>query len=184
VSVNPRTNTVYVADYASGTLTVIDGRDCNAANTSGCDRAAGKVRVGRHPFRLTADPASDTVYVTNFGANTLSVVNGAACNGRITSGCRRHPASVRVGGGPEAVAVDDRNHLAFVTNSLTDDVSVFDTSTCNGSETSGCGQASASIKVGRLPNGIAIDDRTETVYVADNDSARPGTLAMFRAAMP
>lgn len=184
VTVNPSTNTVYVADYKSGIVTVIDGRSCDGTTTSGCDKAAGTVRVGRHPFRLVANAATDTVYVANFGANTVSVINGATCNGSIASGCVQRPPTVSVGDGPEGIAIDDRNHLAFVTDSLANNVSVFNTSSCSGADTSGCGQTPATIKVGHLPNGIAINPRTDTAYVADNASSRPGTLAMFRAAMP
>jgi DNA-binding beta-propeller fold protein YncE len=181
VAVNPRTNTVYVLDYFSSTLSVIDGRRCRAGATSGCGHPVATVKVGRHPWRTTVDPATGTVYVTNFGAGTVSVINGAACNGRSARGCRRRPAVVHVGREPEEIAVDGVSRLVFVTDAGDDSVSIFPRSSCDAFHRAGCGRRPATVKVGSLPNGIAVNPRTETVYVADNNSS---ALAVFRAALP
>ena len=47
-----------------------------------------------------------TLYVTNSGDATVSVINGATCNADDTSGCRQKAATVRVGAFPTAVVVD------------------------------------------------------------------------------
>ena len=180
VAVDSGTDTIYVVDYASGVLSVIDGRTCNALNHTRCSTVA-TVPVGRHPWRVTVDVPTDTVYVTNLADGTVSVLDGATCNAVSTTGCRHRPAAIRVGTEPEAVAVDDVNHLAFVTNAGDDTVSVFDMSTCDGQNTSGCGRLPATVQVGLLPAGIVVDPTTGTVYVADNATS---ALALFRAALP
>jgi DNA-binding beta-propeller fold protein YncE len=181
VAVNTRTNTVYVVDYFSGLVSVLGGRTCDGRDTSGCSRRRAVVRVGRHPWRLTVDAASNTLYVTNLGARSVSVIDLGRCNATVTSGCRRRPPVIRVGFEPEAVAVDDRNHVAFVTNAGDNTVSIFDASTCDAADTSGCGQRPATKRVGRLPAGIVINQRTGTVYVADNGGH---TLAVIRSVLP
>ncbi len=181
VAINPKTDTVYTVSYFSGLVSVINGRTCRAGNTSGCGRTLATVRVGRHPFRLTVDAATNTVYVTNFGAGTVSVIGGAACDAATTSGCDQPPAVIHVGREPEALAIDDANHLGFVTNAGNNTVSVFDAARCQSANTTGCATRPPTVRVGALPNGIAIDQHTATVYVANNAS---DTLAVFKAALP
>jgi DNA-binding beta-propeller fold protein YncE len=180
VAVNQTTNTIYVVDYESGILSVIDGSTCNVSNDTSCVPVATG-QVGAHPWRITVDAPTDTVYVTNMADDTVSVVNGATCNAVNTSGCASNHPVIHVGSEPEAVTVNDANHLAFVTNSWDNSVSVFDASTCDGQDTSGCGLFPATVRVGSLPAGIAVNPLTSTVYVADNDS---NELAVFRATVP
>lgn len=181
VAVNARTNTVYVVDYSSGVVSVLDGRTCRAGETSGCDRVRALIHVGRHPWRATVDAMTNTVYVTNFGARTVSVIDGRQCDARTIRGCRRRPAVIRVGREPEAVAVDHRRRLGFVTNAADDTVSVFDTSTCNAATSSGCSVRPRTVRVGSMPTAIAVDERSGTVYAADNGA---DTLALFASALP
>jgi YVTN family beta-propeller protein len=181
VAVNPKTHTVYVLDYFSALVSVIDESRCNARVKVGCNRVLATVRVGRHPWRMVADVATDTLYVSNFGAGSVSVINGARCNATTVAGCHGRPAVIHVGHEPEGIAVDDANHLAFVTNAGDRSVSIFDTTSCDGANTAGCGRRLAIRRVGNMPDGIAVNERTATVYVADNAGS---TLAMFRAALP
>ena len=44
--------------------------------------------------------------MTNTGGDTVSVINGATCNGTNTSGCAQIPATVTVGNAPRAVGVN------------------------------------------------------------------------------
>ncbi|MGO9197013.1 MAG: YncE family protein [Acidimicrobiales bacterium] len=181
VAVDPLTHTVYVVDYATGILSLVDASTCNASDTTHCKPLPHTAKVGIHPWRITVDVATDTVYVTNFGDGTVSVIDGAACNAEKTTACGGRHDVIRVGEEPEAVAVDDVNGLGFVTNAGSDTVSVFHTSTCDARDTSGCANRPATVKVGPLPAGIVVDPGTDTVYVADNAS---NTLAMFEGVMP
>src|SRR5580704_8735427 len=67
VAVNPATNKVYVANYDSGTLTVIDG----ATNVPVA------VTVGGKPIAVAVNPVSNKVYVANYDSGTLTVIDGA-----------------------------------------------------------------------------------------------------------
>ncbi len=47
---------------------------------------------------------------------------------------------------------------------------------CNGTHHAGCAHLAATVKVGLDPYGVAVNDRTHTVYVANNgDGDLPGT---------
>src|ERR1700729_2344906 len=125
------------------------------------------VHVGNGPQGAAFDRATDTVYVANQGDNTVSVVDARHCNSLDTSGCAQTPATVATGGGPFAIAISDATHTAYVANQNDNSVSVLNTATCNGRNSSGCPQAAPTVAAGPAPFGIAFDQRTGTVYVAD-----------------
>jgi YVTN family beta-propeller protein len=68
VAVNPATNTAYVTNYGSGTVSVID----EATNT-----VTANIAVGSGPTGVAVNPATNTAYVTNYGSGTVSVIDEA-----------------------------------------------------------------------------------------------------------
>ena len=92
IAVNEATDTVYVANTAANTVSVIDGSTCNGRVHSGCGRHAGVAPVGMSPRRVAVDEVTNTVYVTNAGSNTVTVLNGRTCNGRVHRGCGKLPS--------------------------------------------------------------------------------------------
>jgi YVTN family beta-propeller protein len=170
VAVDQRTDTVYVANSADNTISVINGATCNAEVSSGCDQVAPTVSVGTSPSGVAINEITDTIYVTNQGSGTVSVIDGATCNASDTSGCGLTPPTVTVREGPMGVAVDPATDTVYVSNTGTSTpghtVSVIDGATCNATVTSGCGQRPPTVSVGSLPDAVAVDQRTDTVYVA------------------
>ena len=139
------------------------------------------VHVGNGPQGTAFDRATDTVYVANQGDNTVSVVDARHCNSLDTSGCAQTPATVPTGAGPFAIAIDDATHTVYVANQDDGTVSVIDAATCNGQNQSGCADAGPTIAAGPTPFGIAVDRRTDTVYVTDvGDDA--GTVSVINGA--
>ena len=127
------------------------------------------VAVGHLPLGLAVAQATDTVYVANAKDGTVSVINGATCNGGDISGCGRKPTTVPVGAFADAVAVDPVTNMVFVTNQDANPgtVSVIDGNSCNGSHPSGCArQPFATVYVGGGPSGIDVNPLTNSVYVA------------------
>ena len=107
VAVDRATNTIYVAtgNNADGptapggdTVSVIDGRHCQASDVSRCKGPWPTVTVGNLPGAVTVDQVTGTVYVTNVGDSTVSVIDGATCNALVSSGCGQATATVPVGG--------------------------------------------------------------------------------------
>jgi YVTN family beta-propeller protein len=155
IAVDEATSAVYVAN-ASGTVAVVDGRRCDARNASGCQAALATVRVGSNPQFLAVDPKTNTVYVANSGSNSVSVIDGRS---------RRVRATIPVGPIPFTVAVNDRTHSVYVSDLGAHTVSVIDGLSCNASDVSGCRRRPVTVNVGETPGGIAVNRRTNTVYV-------------------
>jgi YVTN family beta-propeller protein len=179
VVVDQASHTAYVTDNGASTVSVIDTATCNAEMTSGCGQVPATVAAGDNPFGIALDPVTHTVYVTDLGASdqgdTVSVIDGATCSALVQSGCGDAPATVTVGSGPFGIAVNPTTDTVYVANTgqlfTTADghtVSVINGATCNASVTSGCGQVTATVPVGRAPFGVAVDQATNTIYVVDN----------------
>jgi YVTN family beta-propeller protein len=165
------THTVYVVNSNDNTISTIKDSTCNATDSSGCGRPAGQLRVGHDPGWVVVAPATDTVYVVNFGDATMSVVNGATCNATRHSGCTRFPPTVPVGTFPDGVAVNNKTHTVYVANFADGTVSVINGATCNAEVTVGCGQTPATVTVGGGPAYLAVNRATDTIYVPNfNDN--------------
>jgi DNA-binding beta-propeller fold protein YncE len=72
--------------------------------------------VGDFPVEAAADLNSDTIYVANDCERTVSMIDGSTCNATDISGCRAHPATLSVLGGPDSVAVNQATNTLFVAN--------------------------------------------------------------------
>jgi DNA-binding beta-propeller fold protein YncE len=186
--IDTATATLYVS-YGTDAdrVAVVNAATCNAERTSGCGQVPAVVKVGAGTSVLAVSTATDTVYAPNsgssFSGDTMSVINGAACNATNHSGCSRLAATARVGSGPYGVAVDDITHTVYVVNNADGDspgtVSVINGATCDGTDTTGCGRHST-MAAGRSPLLAAVDTSTGTVYVTDFSSAGVSVLAGSR----
>ena len=96
--VDPRTDTIYVANSSDRTVSVINGA------TTRLERLA---RFGNEPDGVAVDPSTNTIYVTNAGSGTVSVINGAT---------DKVIATVRVGYDPLSVAVNPSTNTVYVAN--------------------------------------------------------------------
>jgi YVTN family beta-propeller protein len=167
LAVDETTNTIYVANVLSDTISVIDGRTCNAHSSAGCGHVRASIPVGPGPFALAVDDATHSIYVTDLGARTISIVDSATCNAADVAGCRRAPVSVDVGETPGGVALDSRTDTVYVTGEFSNDVTVIDGASCNATTTTGCRQSPLRIRAGPGARGIAVDEATDTIYVAN-----------------
>lgn len=161
-------HTVYVADRGDDTLSVINTSTCDAADSSGCSHLSPTSQVGMGPQAITLDPATTTLYVSNFIDNTVSVVDAAGCDASEVRGCRVEAPVATVGTDPTAVAVDAANSTIYVVNFEDSSVSVVNAATCNVTRLTGCARPVATVHVGDAPTGVAVDTATNTVYVANS----------------
>jgi DNA-binding beta-propeller fold protein YncE len=183
LAVNQLTNTLYATNlitlpgqpFVGDSVFVINGATCDATNTSGCNQVPATITAGNNlnPWGIDVDEATDTVYTANIAdgehAGTVSVINGATCNGTNTSGCGQTPTTVGVGFGSVGITVDPTTHLVYVANIEDTSVSVINGTTCNGTNTNGCGQTPPKVAVGLTPFASAVDQSVATVYVANGD---------------
>jgi DNA-binding beta-propeller fold protein YncE len=162
VTVDQATNTIYTANHShnllsgapssKGTVSVINGGSCDAADLSGCRRQTpGTVPVGWGPDYVALDGPAHTLYVANvhgdtnkFGADgrlvgSLSVINTDTCNSAHLAACGRAAvATVQTGEWPLGLAIDPLTHSLYVPNDGDDDVSVIDAAECDATDTTGC----------------------------------------------
>ena len=92
IAVNEATDTVYVANTAREHGQRDRRRDVQRAGAHAA--AASRPRWRRSassPRRVAVDELTNTVYVTNAGSNTVTMLNGRTCNGRVhqVRSCRR-----------------------------------------------------------------------------------------------
>jgi YVTN family beta-propeller protein len=171
VAVDQATDTVYVSNIGSNTVgttvSVINGATCNAQVTSGCGQTPATITVGNCPAGLAINHATHTLYVANACDNTVSVINTATCNAKVTSGCGQAPPAIPVGNSPVPVGVNQATDTIYVGNNADSAVSVINGASCNAHTTSGCGQAPPTVTVADSPYGLAVDPHTDTVYVAN-----------------
>jgi DNA-binding beta-propeller fold protein YncE len=190
LAVSTATDTIYgpnagsaASQFTNGdTISVINGATCNATNHSGCGHLAAIVKVGLNPQSAAINDHTHTVYVTNNALGdvpgTVSVINGATCNGSHNSGCPGHHPTVTVGRSPISVAVDARTDTIYVTDFSSAGVSVINGSTCRAGITSGCRPQAPLQAVGSQPVGVSVNQATGTVYVTQLFQA--GSMSIFR----
>jgi YVTN family beta-propeller protein len=114
VALNPVTHKVYTAAVNAGSnvLSVVDGA-ANASNT---------LTAQTQPWSIAVNPATNKIYVANYGANNVSVIDGTA--NTIT-------ATVTTGTNPDALAVDPSQNLIYAANFSSASVTIIDGSTNN-----------------------------------------------------
>ena len=155
LAVDPGTHTVYAGSSdphgGAGAVSVIDGSTHAVTAT---------VPVGKYAGEVAVDPGSHIVYATNSGDDTMSLIDGST---------HAVTATIPVAHWPKAVAVDPGTHVVYVATidpetaphdtqppSRSGRVSVIDASTRT---------VTATIPVGKDPDGLAVDPGTHTVYV-------------------
>jgi DNA-binding beta-propeller fold protein YncE len=183
IAVSPHTDTVYAAalgsNFLNNTVWVVNGATCNGTDHSGCAGAVvAKAKVGLGAIAVTVDDAADTVYVAN-NANgespgTVSVINGATCNGSTTTSCGAAKPTVTVGRSPVGMAFDPATQHLYVADYSHAAVSIIDTSHCNAGHLSGCGKPAREQNVGSQPGFVFVNHKEKTVYVTTHDLATGG----------
>ena len=186
VAVDPLTNTIYATSVTTGnpflgdTVFVINGTTCDAAETNGCSEPPATVDVGSNatfgdanPFGIAIDQATDTIYTANIangeGPGTVSVIDGAICNGQDTNGCGQTPATAPAGFGTASIDVDQLTNQIYAANIEDTSVTTINGNTCNGTNATSCDDTQTQAKVGDYPSAISIDPAVDTAYVADSE---------------
>lgn len=124
------TKTLYTANFADGdlpgTVSVIDLRRCQAADTSGCDQTWPTIATARSPFGIQVLPKTRRLLVTHFLAGAVSVVDVRRCTGSDHRGCGATPKRIATGEITANIRLDTRRHTAYVLNGFDATVNVID----------------------------------------------------------
>jgi YVTN family beta-propeller protein len=176
IALDPTTHTLFTANFADGSVSVLDTADCNGQVTSGCGQTPGTIGYGTaQPSGLLMDVASHTLYVANLAltssdpseVDTVALVDTSRCNAETTIGCTGTGPSLVVGTGSSdanvGMALDPYASTLYVANPVDNTVSLVDLRHCTASDSSGCGQVAPTAPTA---GGFAVD----LTYVAQSDT--------------
>jgi DNA-binding beta-propeller fold protein YncE len=177
VAINRSTNTVYATTLVGNTVSVINGATCDAADTTGCGASPATVTLpstgaaDANPVGIAVVEATNTVYTANLAdgefPGSASVIDGATCNGRDTSGCGQTPHTAPTGFGTKDIAADPTTHDVYTANDEDTSVTTIDGDTCRGGRTDGCDHTRTRPIVGDYPLAIGLAPFLDTAYVSD-----------------
>jgi DNA-binding beta-propeller fold protein YncE len=180
VALDPRTQTLYTANQVSNDVSVIDPARCDAQTTGGCRARGPEVPISSDP--LAADPSVATTYVAS-ATNTVSMIDTDVCNAVHAGGCGRTPPTATVGTHVDAVAVNRATHTVYVAyagSGPSGSVIVLDERRCNAHTQTGCAHASTLQVPDGTPFALAVNPRTDTIYVATITSdSGPNLISVF-----
>jgi DNA-binding beta-propeller fold protein YncE len=162
---------LYVA-APSGDVFVIDVAKCNARSTRGCKQRVRKVRDPRGPDVVAVDLATNTVYAADAGTqnnsgNTVTVINGATCNGGNGTGCAKKSREVTVGSQPFGITVDQGTNTIYTANNADGTVSIIDGAMCNARVASGCSRKTRVVQTGGFAGYVAVDQSRHTLFTVN-----------------
>ncbi len=143
VAVNPITNRIYVGNYASLNVSVIDGATNSVVATI-------PLPSGDPPWGVAVNPTTDRIYVSHTLRRSVDVIDGAS-NSVV--------ATIPVDGTTRGVAVHPTTNQIYVAQATANAVSVID---------GAANRVVASISVGTLPWGVAVHPTTGRIYVANS----------------
>ncbi len=140
--------------------------------SEGCNiNGVTSASTGSDPVAQAVDPSTGTLYIANKSSNTVSVDSEGSSGNAADSGTA---AAVTSGTGPDAVALDASVGRVFVANSEST-LTVFSTSTCNQSTTSGCRSPTQVPSGGHLSAPTALAVNGSTLYVGNSN----GSVAVY-----
>jgi DNA-binding beta-propeller fold protein YncE len=175
ISVNARTNTVYVGDLFDH-ISVIDGRTCRGGEVLGCSAPAATISADG-PFGPVVDPATNTIYVPEAGSgqdnsgHTVLVVDGRHCQAADISGCSATMPRAPAGPGATNSILDSSSHTFYVANAGDNTLSAIDVTHCRSGDEEGCAQVPGTVPVGAEPlGGLALDPATRTLFIGNTNS--------------
>jgi len=124
--------------------------------------AAGFLPAGAIPGAIAVDPKTDTLFVANYGDNTLTIID--AHQGRAI-------ATVPVGNGPQGVAFDAARNLVYVANTHGDSITVIDRAS---------NKVVATLPAGESPYALAVVPNSTKLYVANGAGDESSTVVDLR----
>jgi YVTN family beta-propeller protein len=133
-----------------------------------------EIPTGKNPWGVAVNHEDDTVYVTNYGARTMTVIAGRT--GTVSS-------TVPVGDVPQGVAVNQGNDTVYVANRGAFGPSAFAVSVIDGATATPSGLIRVpSLQTRSFPEYVAVNNTTGTVYItATGFGTGPGPLFIANA---
>ena len=116
------------------------------------DGKTDKVPTGSMPDAVAIDEAANKIYVTNYAADSVTVIDGVTM---------KPVATVPVGHLPQALGVDGKRHLVLVANTHSNNVTAIDGAS---------DRVLSTLPAGANPYALAVDAESGDAYVANYGS--------------
>jgi YVTN family beta-propeller protein len=133
-AINPVTNKIYVSNYNSGTVTIIDGSTL----------ATTDVNVGTLPVAVAVNSSTNKIYVSIYYTNSVTVIDGATLS----------TTSISLNN-PGIMTVDELRNKIYNVNQIDNTITVIDGATLSTSVVS-VGLAPSSVAVNAATNKIYV----------------------------
>ena len=151
LGINSVQNILYVARHNDNFIRAIDMKDHPSTEV------LSNIPVATHPSGIAIATSQDnktkTVYVTNKGSNSVSIIDG------ITNMVKK---VLQVGQEPSDIDINSNTKKLYVSNSLSNSISVIDI---------GKEEVEYTIdSIGKSPIKLAVDDNKDLIYVINNGS--------------
>jgi YVTN family beta-propeller protein len=127
-------------------------------------------RLEINPFMGVATADTKTIYVSNTGSNSVSVVSGNGCAKSVT-------ATIAVGNAPRHLAMSPDNAFVYVSNSTDNTVSVIDTSSNSVVETIAVTAAGEPAPIGVMA--VSTNNRYLYVFWEGGPKGTPGAFQII-----
>jgi YVTN family beta-propeller protein len=134
------------------------------------NKVAQDITVGGSPIGIARDSSNGLLYVTNYGNNSLSVVNPTTGNVTATIPLGPYPPRINSGPYPTGIDYDPHNNMIYVSNQYglnNGTVSIINPTT---------GSVVQTLSVGKRPMAVLFNPANNEVYVAINI---PGGLTLI-----
>jgi YVTN family beta-propeller protein len=141
LAVDAQRGIVYVTEIGKDTLVAYHEENSKTDTVS----------TGSMPDAVAIDGATNRIYVANYAADSVTVVDGATM---------KPVATVPVGTHPQALTVDGKRHIILVANTHSNSVTVIDKDN----------RVVATLPGGTNPYAVAVDSDTGNAYVANYGS--------------
>ena len=122
---------------------------------------SGSIAGGTNPTGTTISADGNSVYVTNYGSNTISMFSRNTGTGALTA---LSPATIATGTNPSGITISADGNSVYVTNYGSTNVSMYSRNTSTGALTA---LSPATIVAETNPNGINISADGTSVYVTN-----------------
>jgi YVTN family beta-propeller protein len=159
VAVNTVTHMVYVTNYSSGTVSVIDGSSKTTV------AVATTLTAGTNPYAVAVNSVTNFVYVGNQGSNNITVIDGS----------QNTQASIynlsEAGTRPSAVAINPVTNKIYLANGPSGNVAVI-----QGATSTAVASVLALPSTGSDPEALAVNPITNRIYVVNGT----GSITIIR----
>jgi YVTN family beta-propeller protein len=159
LALNEVTGVVYVARIENADLAAV-----KSDSTVPAILPAGAI-----PCAIAVDSKNNKLYVSNYGDNTVTVIDANTGNAS---------ASIHVGNHPKSIAFDPSRNLVYVANTRDDSITVIDPAN---------NSLVATLPAGKNPYALAVVPGSNRLYVAneaDDESSTVVDLSDLRKAVP